>query len=314
MRLISASSITSPWAWWTVCISRRSACASLLCRRRAAWRALKEIFKDWGPGVSETTELSMPGHWGHHHMQYDVWRIEYEGRRVPGHVLGNEMCHCLTALSCDRTDSGDYVTSRVGHLYYDSLNYTQNKPQPRTNRGLPDQPVPHGAGTVTAAQEHFTFYELACKPLEEKLFSLPNHLHCPPVSFWVMHTVSSERRCSTNGTQVPVCFSGWQFTLSPNSRRQHRAQAGGNKIPTSQRAPSPPRAWDHFHKHYRTRLPSLPQLCKPKGFGVKSCRPGTAVGGLTFSTWNGEGGRAVPAVTANSVSHQDRPGPSPQIP
>lgn len=184
---------------------------------------------------------------------------------------------------------------------------------PRTSQGLPVQPVPSGARTATAAWEHFAFYDLALKPLEEKqLTFLPTHLHRPPVNFWVMYAVSSEQHRSTNGKQAPVYFSGWQFTLSLNPRSQRRAQAGGSKIPPSQRAPSPPRDWDHFHKRYWTKPPPFPGLCKQKGFGVRPCSYGTAVGGLTFSTWGGVGGTAVPAVTAASASCQRQDGAKPQ--
>lgn len=119
-----------------------------------------------------------------------------------------------------------------------------------------------------------------------------------------MYAVSSEQRCSTNGKQVPVYFSGWQFTLSLNPRSWRRAQAGGNKIPPNQRAPSPPRDWDNFHKHYWTKPPPLPGLCKQQGFAVRPCGHETAVGGLTFSTWDDVGGSALPAVPANTASHQ----------
>lgn len=116
--------------------------------------------------MSETTELSIPGCWGDHHMQHDVWRIEHEGRHVPGHVLGNEVCHCLTALSCKRRDSGDYVTSRVGHWYYETLNYTQKKP----NQG--PSGVSQTNPSLTVQARTFHLLDLAFKPLEQKqLFS-----------------------------------------------------------------------------------------------------------------------------------------------
>lgn len=121
--------------------------------------------------MSETTELSIPGCWGDHHMQHDVWRIEHEGRRVPGHMLGNEVCHCLTALSCKRRDSGDYVTSRVGHWYYETLNYTQKNPT-KDQAGSP-RPTHHSqCRHSNCCPRTFHLLDLAFKPLEQKqLFS-----------------------------------------------------------------------------------------------------------------------------------------------
>lgn len=42
------------------------------------------------PGVAETDEVPVPGRRGHSHTQHHVCRVELEGRRVPGHALGND--------------------------------------------------------------------------------------------------------------------------------------------------------------------------------------------------------------------------------
>lgn len=40
--------------------------------------------------MAEMDEVPVPGRRGHSHTQHHVYRVELEGRRVPGHALGND--------------------------------------------------------------------------------------------------------------------------------------------------------------------------------------------------------------------------------